>query len=67
MKQRISTLIGFLTRDKASASPAAHAEDGLRDSASLRPERSRERRSKRAQIRRSVLCRPLARHVAPAE
>ncbi|WP_109480447.1 hypothetical protein [Paraburkholderia sp. C35] len=58
MKQRISTLIGFLTRDKASASPETHDEDGLRDGASLRPERSRERRGKRAQMRRSVSWRP---------
>ncbi|ALP64797.1 hypothetical protein C9I56_01215 [Paraburkholderia caribensis] len=58
MKQRISTLIDFFVRDKASTSPPAHGDDGPRDGASMRPERLRDRRATRAHRRRGESYRP---------
>lgn len=58
MKQRITKLIEFLVRDKASMSSPRHGDDGLRDGASLRPERLRSRRGTRAAMRRGDAYRP---------
>ncbi|MPW16394.1 hypothetical protein GCT13_05475 [Paraburkholderia sp. CNPSo 3157] len=54
MKQRLSTLIDFFTRDRVPvAAPASEEEDSRqRHGASMRPERLRERRGTRARMQR---------------
>ncbi|SIT49852.1 conserved hypothetical protein [Paraburkholderia piptadeniae] len=53
MKQRLSTLIDFFTRDRGPVAPLASEEDSRqRHGASMRPERLRERRGPRARMQR---------------
>jgi len=54
MKLRLSTLIDFFTRDPVSIVPlASEDEERQRHGASMRPERLRVRRGRRARMRRS--------------
>ncbi|SEJ57509.1 hypothetical protein [Paraburkholderia diazotrophica] len=54
MKQRLSTLIDFFTRDRVPVAALASEVDDIRQrhGASMRPERLRERRGPRARMQR---------------